>query len=528
MACRVVQRGASAHAVFLFLVGSHMDEALRVSLGPGPTIIADDSAHGLETLAQLLSIAGKGRGGDPITGYSLVGYSMGCERVRTLMRAGALPEAVIAIDGTHASFPPVPWQIEIWRDIASDARKGKLLFVATHTFQTYTEHLKIDPYTATVSVLRMATGFALTGGGPIDAPGETQDGDLFVYSYSSASIDKHAHELQQQVALPWVLHRHLEPLIDGSRVTIPPPPPTLETGAALAASSSEPRTLRRGDRGQDVAELQRTLSALGFTCGSADGIFGPLTESALRAFQLAHHVGADGIAEKSTRAALAIAVSPGRTPTAGSPSDPPAPDRPTDIDPSPPGFDLGPAVLALAQRELARGVREIPLGTNRGKDVDAYETGCVRHGKLLAIQGLAWCACYATWCIWNVLFQDAAALRATSLDWTAEAALEGTDRSPVGRRAAVSELYTDAKGSGAWRDRDDASVIPGPGWLAVFKRGGQDPRHGGEGHVAVVENFARPGYTTIGGNEGDRIRRTLRSLESERAGEELVGWIVVA
>ena len=38
-------------------------------------------------------------------------------------------------------------------------------------------------------------------------------------------------------------------------------------------------------RGDDVAELQRVLSRLGFDCGRIDGIFGPLADRALRDFQ---------------------------------------------------------------------------------------------------------------------------------------------------------------------------------------------------------------------------------------------------
>lgn len=49
------------------------------------------------------------------------------------------------------------------------------------------------------------------------------------------------------------------------------------------------RILRRGDKGEDVAELQR---ALGVT---ADGDFGPATEAAVRAFQSSLGVIADGI-----------------------------------------------------------------------------------------------------------------------------------------------------------------------------------------------------------------------------------------
>lgn len=38
-------------------------------------------------------------------------------------------------------------------------------------------------------------------------------------------------------------------------------------------------------RGDDVAELQRRLGALGFDAGKVDGIFGPLTEAAVTEFQ---------------------------------------------------------------------------------------------------------------------------------------------------------------------------------------------------------------------------------------------------
>jgi N-acetylmuramoyl-L-alanine amidase len=53
-------------------------------------------------------------------------------------------------------------------------------------------------------------------------------------------------------------------------------------------------------RGDDVADLQRRLSALGFDMGRVDGIFGNLTSSALADFQRNVGVGADGILGAST------------------------------------------------------------------------------------------------------------------------------------------------------------------------------------------------------------------------------------
>lgn len=62
--------------------------------------------------------------------------------------------------------------------------------------------------------------------------------------------------------------------------------------------------LRRGSRGSEVAKLQTALNALGYDCGTADGIFGLKTEMAVRAFQKAKGLTVDGIAGKATQAAL--------------------------------------------------------------------------------------------------------------------------------------------------------------------------------------------------------------------------------
>lgn len=58
--------------------------------------------------------------------------------------------------------------------------------------------------------------------------------------------------------------------------------------------------LRRGSRGPEVATLQLKLNLI------PDGIFGPLTEEAVRAFQTAHGLTADGIVGNLTRKALGM------------------------------------------------------------------------------------------------------------------------------------------------------------------------------------------------------------------------------
>lgn len=57
-------------------------------------------------------------------------------------------------------------------------------------------------------------------------------------------------------------------------------------------------------RGDDVRELQSCLNRLGFNAGREDGIFGPDTDRALRAFQHDMGLPADGIAGTSTISCL--------------------------------------------------------------------------------------------------------------------------------------------------------------------------------------------------------------------------------
>jgi N-acetylmuramoyl-L-alanine amidase len=57
-------------------------------------------------------------------------------------------------------------------------------------------------------------------------------------------------------------------------------------------------------RGDDVAELQRRLNALGFHAGREDGILGPETEDAIRTFQRDAGLATDNVAGPATLAAL--------------------------------------------------------------------------------------------------------------------------------------------------------------------------------------------------------------------------------
>lgn len=78
-----------------------------------------------------------------------------------------------------------------------------------------------------------------------------------------------------------------------------------EIRAALFSSpaNSNP-TLRRGAHGEAVAKMQEHLNALAAAGLSIDGAYGPLTEAAVRKFQMSQGLAADGICGPRTWAAL--------------------------------------------------------------------------------------------------------------------------------------------------------------------------------------------------------------------------------
>ena len=63
-------------------------------------------------------------------------------------------------------------------------------------------------------------------------------------------------------------------------------------------------------RGEDVKDAQCKLTAHGFPCGKIDGIFGKLTDTATRAFQMARNLVLDGVIGKRTWAALDAQIRP--------------------------------------------------------------------------------------------------------------------------------------------------------------------------------------------------------------------------
>ncbi len=116
-----------------------------------------------------------------------------------------------------------------------------------------------------------------------------------------------------------------------------------QTPAPRTAATSIPRpTLRLGDQGAAVTELQAMLRLLGFYGGAVDGTFSDRTQAAVTAFQRAAGVTADGVVGTATWNRL---LPPATGTQAGTPAPAPA-TRPT----NPPAQRPRPATPAPATR----------------------------------------------------------------------------------------------------------------------------------------------------------------------------------
>lgn len=65
-----------------------------------------------------------------------------------------------------------------------------------------------------------------------------------------------------------------------------------------------------GMSGEEVTRIQRMLSAVGYSPGPIDGVFGPQTTSAVKAFQSAKGLMPDGIVGPNTWALLLQLTAP--------------------------------------------------------------------------------------------------------------------------------------------------------------------------------------------------------------------------
>jgi len=134
--------------------------------------------------------------------------------------------------------------------------------------------------------------------------------------------------------------------------------PAITASAAPAAATAASTRPKLGDRTDAIEDLQSRLIAAGISVrGGADGIFGPATAAAVRAYQSMTGAPVTGVVDDATATALglgaSVASAPGGAPPVGTP--PPAP-APAPAPARPKLGDRTPAVKALQTALLTAGI----------------------------------------------------------------------------------------------------------------------------------------------------------------------------
>lgn len=194
---------------------------------------------------------------------------------------------------------------------------------------------------------------------------------------------------------------------------------------------------------------------------------------------------------------------------------------------------LDPATMSLAERCLAwtgfqfgLGIKEI-AGAAHNPAILAYSAHARRGGELIGVDaggmplwanGIRlplgadeepWCAAAASAALLNALLPD--------------------EDPPHGIRVSVREICEDAHKSGTLRVLGDFTGDPEPGWLAIEGRLGENPLHGGRGHVRRATLIDAARYHGLGGNENNTWGAGWypRTGELRPDGHRLVAWVAI-
>ena len=76
----------------------------------------------------------------------------------------------------------------------------------------------------------------------------------------------------------------------------------------LPAAQIDAASLKKGSQGSDVKRLQQNLIGMGYLDGTADGVYGGITKTAVMDFQSDFGLAVDGNAGQATQCALRNAV----------------------------------------------------------------------------------------------------------------------------------------------------------------------------------------------------------------------------
>tara|TARA_X000001388_G_scaffold20926_3_gene13869 strand:- start:2100 stop:2870 length:771 start_codon:yes stop_codon:yes gene_type:complete len=226
------------------------------------------------------------------------------------------------------------------------------------------------------------------------------------------------------------------------------------------------KTVKRGDRGPEVKELQEWLNLHDFGTG-IDGDFGPATEETLKRFQLNEGLIADGIAGPRSWNALQL---PMTRATAVS------------LRAEPPMFSYREAVVEYARQHLIEHPREVG-GQNRGPWVRLYCEG--NDGD-----PWAWCAGFVSYIL-------------------TQATNHHGVECPIKYTLSCDQMAKDAMESDRlirWASKETDGVHPSvvvkPGDVFLVYKGNNDWTHTG-----IITSVSTTSIQTIEGNTNDEGSR---------------------
>lgn len=228
------------------------------------------------------------------------------------------------------------------------------------------------------------------------------------------------------------------------------------------------QTLKKGDKGTEVKQLQRRLVQRGYRV-DVDGDFGAQTYNAVRAFQ------AQNLDQHGQPLTVDGTVGPLTWWSLTHPKPALKPPSAVVYERMPPaslgGSPRGRAALAVAIREMKAGAGEIG-GDNRGPFVRKYLNGIVPEGN-------SWCASFVSFCY-------SRHKRGIPFDYT------------VGARDLLRQLR-----SRGWAHAPGSGYEPEPGDIVVWWRVRAD---GWQGHVGLVHQLKDGMLYTIEGNKSPRVQ----------------------
>lgn len=221
------------------------------------------------------------------------------------------------------------------------------------------------------------------------------------------------------------------------------------------SSSGGNMMLREGSRGQDVADMQQQLKQMGFNPGAADGVFGPRTEMAVKAFQRSRGITADGVFGPQSRGAMSQPAMAGtrRMPQSSQES------RGAQGVRDSVGNGDSPRWLDIARGEI--GVKEI-AGSRDNQRVVEYHSTTGGFGN----DEVPWCSSFVNWTM-------------------KEAGIKGTN-------SAMARSWLN------WGKATEPRV----GAVAVFSRGSNPS----QGHVGIYLGTEGNNIKVLGGNQSDQVK----------------------